>query len=91
MTGVDPAAPYRGLYGSRKDARSHLRQAGGFSRVFGNSGMKEIPGGLAARGDVLQLGAFSLGLIALDGRRVIVLARQLTMTVPDLKGRAWHV
>lgn len=91
MTGIDPAARYRGRYRSRAQARALLKEAGGYSAVFQNCGMKEIPMARAQRGDVVQLSRFGLGLMALDGQRAYTVGEEgLVLVTPQFQGKAWR-
>jgi hypothetical protein len=103
MTGVDPAAEFRGRYDSARTAGQLIRRSYGAhsvaaiaAGVAARFGMREVPMRLAGRGDVVLIRRkrdSSLGLVALDGAHVIVLAGSVGMArVPRFAGhRAWAV
>jgi hypothetical protein len=103
MTGIDPGAEFRGEYDSAVDAamlmrlRYDARSLGAMvEAVAARQGMREVPVQHAKRGDVMLIKRpkdASLGLLALDGSRVIVLAGSRGMrTIPRFAAaRAWAV
>lgn len=95
MTGVDPAAEFRGRYDSAESAR-----ALGSVRVIAEGtaaryAMPETPILHARRGDVALIRrgrGYSLGVMALDGRHVMVAGARGVLRVPRLSAcRAWMV
>ena len=82
MTDTDPAAWFRGRYHNRREARAVMKERAGTSRfadffaaMAQEYGMKEVPVLEAHRGDVVLVEAesfCSLGLISLDGQRIIL-------------------
>lgn len=101
MTGVDPAQPFRGRYSSRKEARAAIREIGGESqftrfieRITAKQGMREVAVLSARRGDVILIaneGRRSVGIVALDGKSILMLAEGIE-SIPLGKGlRAWRV
>jgi hypothetical protein len=101
MTGVDPAAGYRGTYSSRAGARDALLAYCGtasvraFAEAFtARHGMRETTILQARRGDVALIKRsrdFSLGLVALNGREIVVVSRGLSMRPLSVAARAWNV
>jgi hypothetical protein len=102
MTGVDPAAGYRGAYSSRAGARRALLAYCGTAsvRTFAETftatyGMRETTPFHAHRGDVALIRRsrdYSLGLVALNGREVLVLSpRGLHGLSLSAAVRAWNV
>ena len=91
-TGTDPARSFRGLYHSRSDGRKLLRGAGGIAAIAAAHGMVEVSVNHAKRGDVVMLTGSSLGLVALNGRDVLVIGEEGLKAVPrGLAMRAWSV
>lgn len=80
MTGVDPAASFRGHYTSRAEAFDLMREAGGFEpfidQLATKLGLTEVSPLFAGRGAVVLAnggpGGRVLGLIALNGREVLM-------------------
>ena len=102
MTGVDPAADFRGSYSSRAEARRALIAHVGSASVeavveavTAKHGMPETGVLHARRGDVALIERsrdFSLGLVALNGRDIaLASARGLWAVALSLAVRAWHV
>ena len=102
MTGVDPAANFRGAYSSRAEARRALiAQVGSSSveaaveAVTAKHGMRETGVLHARRGDVVLIARsrdFSLGLVALSGRDIALASSRGLWTIPLSSAvRAWHV
>lgn len=95
MTGVDPALAFRGKYDSAKAARLLGSVKAVSEAVAARYGMPEVSIRHARRGDVALIKRgrdYSLGLIALDGRRVLVAGARGVLTVPRLLAtRAWMV
>ena len=103
MTGVDPAAPFRGTYSSRVACRRAMIAYCGSASVRAvaealfatDYGMPESATLRARRGDVALIQRsrdFSLGLIALNGRELTVaFSRGLGKAPLSAAVRAWHV
>lgn len=103
MTGVDPAAGFRGNYSSRTEALVAIRAYSGkrsllalTERITSEMKMREVPALLAGRGDVVLIrrakADVSLGLIALNGRSILTVSRGGLCAVPlSLALRAWRV
>lgn len=101
MTGVDVASPFRGRYGSRKQASRALEMFAGrpsveavTERVTKEHGMPEIPPALAQRGDVVLLPRahdYSLGLVGLSGDILAASAVGFEHAPLSLAIRAWRV
>jgi hypothetical protein len=104
MTGVDPAAVFRGTYSSRVEARRAVRAYGGTSvqvvveAITAQYGMPEAASVLhARRGDAVLIKRsrgrdFSLGLVALNGREVVLATSMGLWRMPvETAIRAWHV
>jgi hypothetical protein len=90
MTGVNPAEGFIGRYSTRRQARALLRLTGGIPAIAEEYGLVEIPVRKAKRGDVLQMGGQTLGLMSLNGRDALVLATRGLMGVPGKwAARAW--
>ena len=92
MTGVDPAASFRGNYSSSKGAAGQIRAFCGrpslkvlVEKICEQLGMPKIAPGLARRGDIALIKRprdYSVGIVGLDGRTVLVLARSGIVKVP---------
>lgn len=102
MTGTDPAAHFRGHYGSAKGAIAMMREMYGLrsvgdlvSAVAAEHGMVEVPVARARRGDVVLVKRprdFSLGLLALNGGQILGPQKVGLGAVPRFAGsRAWNV
>ena len=102
MTGVDLAADYRGTYSTRAGALRAIREQLGtrsIQAVAENAAavhnMPEVPVSHAHRGDMvlIQRGRdYSLGLVALNCRDVIVTSKRGLWRLPVSRAvRAWHV
>ena len=102
MTGIDLATSYRGEYSTRKGALRAIREQLGtasIQAVVENAAtvhhMLEVPVPLAHRGDMVLIARgreYSLGLVALNGRDVIVTSRRGLWRLPlSCAVRAWHV
>jgi len=95
MTGVDPGASVRGTYSSRAEARRYGSVEAAVEAVTARYGMPETPVLRARRGDVALAGnprSRSLGLVALDGRDVLLVSSEGLWRVPVLSAiRAWSV
>lgn len=80
MTGVDPALELRGQYHSRRDAYRLIRSVQEVAeKITSQLQMPEVPVLLARRGDVVRVQRprdSSLGLVALNGREIIVCRRE---------------
>jgi hypothetical protein len=103
MTGIDPASAFRGTYSSRVEARKAVRMYGTSVRaaveaVTDEYGMPEAESILhARRGDVALIRRsrgrdYSLGLVALNGREVLLTSSMGLWRMPlETAVRAWHV
>jgi len=102
MTGVDPAAVFRGRYRSRTEARQAIRELTGSRSiravvecVTASFGMAEIPVRCAQRGDAVLIersSDYSLALVALNGREMIAASSRGLWRLPLSQGvRAWRV
>lgn len=103
MTGVDLAADYRGRYRSREGAEECLRLTAGratvaaaMERAARGLGLAEVPVACAQRGDIVLLareaGDQSLGLVALDGRRIAAVSERGFLYLPvGRAARAWRI
>jgi len=95
MTGVDVAEEFRGRYKTRTEA---MRLAGSVlevtERVTSANAMPEIAPRSASRGDVVLIKhkrSFLLGVVALNGRAALSLARNSIVTFPmSSVVRAWR-
>jgi hypothetical protein len=97
MTGVDPAASLRSVYSSPREAIQTLRARGLRSvealveSVTTEYRMPETPVTCAQRGDV-ALVRHSLGLVAMNGREVLLASQKGLWRVPlSMASRAWRV
>ena len=93
MTGVDPAARFRGTYHTFEQSRMMTRGSvrATVAATCAENGMEEVPVTLARRGDV-ALVKRSLGLVALNGREVILTSSKGLWRVPlSMAARAWRV
>ena len=102
MTGVDLAASYRGKYSTRTGALHVISERTGTASILAvaeNSAaahhMPEIPVLHAHRGDMVVVARgrdYSLGLVALNGRDVIVTSKRGLWRLPLSHAvRAWQV
>lgn len=102
MTGDDLAAEYRGRYSSRRAAFLELRKRAGKAsvqvvaeRAAAAFGMRETDAGRAQRGDMVLLrffNSYSLGLVALNGREIVIARARGLWRVPLSKAiRVWNV
>ena len=102
MTGVDLAASYRGQYSTRTGAFHIIGEQIGtasIQAVAANAAaahnMREVPVPRAHRGDMVLVGRgrdYSLGLVALNGRDVIVASKRGLWRLPLSRAvRAWQV
>ena len=102
ITGIDLAAPYRGKYSNRKGALHAIREqlgTGSIQAVAANAAaahhMPEVSVFRAHRGDMVLIARgrdYSLGLVALNGRELIVTSRRGLWRLPLSRAiRAWHV
>jgi hypothetical protein len=92
MTGIDPAAGYRGTYSSRAQSRRFGPLQAHVGAVCAKHGMQEAPVALAQRGDVVMVGRRQLGLVALNGREAVLTSSAGLWRVPlGSAVRAWHV
>jgi hypothetical protein len=100
MTGVDLAAPFRGRYGTRANARKALGQYGGFpaslekamDRAAHDHGMAEVSVNFAGRGDLVLIPRsqdFALGLAY--GADILVPSYRGYLDIPlQSASRAWR-
>ncbi len=102
MTGVDLAAPYRGKYSNRAGALHAISEQLGTASILAvaeNAAaahhMPEVPVPHAHRGDMVVVARgrdYSLGLVALNGRDVIVSSKRGLWRLPLSRAvRAWQV
>jgi uncharacterized protein YfcZ (UPF0381/DUF406 family) len=96
MTGVDPAAAFRGTYSSRAQARRAYGSVQELAEaVTAKHGMPESPVLHARRGDVALIKRnrdYSLGLVAMNGLDIVLASSRGLWRVPvSLAVRAWHV
>jgi uncharacterized protein DUF6950 len=102
MTGADVAERFRGRYRSRKEALESVKEYTGKASVrsiaetlFRKYGMCEVRVLCAQRGDAVLVRRghdYSLGLMALDGKAIVGLAKQGLLRWPlDRAVRAWRV
>jgi hypothetical protein len=100
MTGTDLAARFRGQYHSRKEAlalaKSHTGKV--TLRPFFEWALRELPQApvpCAQRGDIVlvrRAGDVSLGIVSLDGRTILAVAKEGLLRLPLHLGiRAWRV
>lgn len=102
MTGIDPAASFRGLYSSRKEAMAILKERYGNPSVWdvargvtGEMKLEECLPTLARRGDLVLIPRktdYSLGIVDLTGR-IAVLHRSEGIVRMSIEAAqiAWHV
>ena len=102
MTGIDLATSYRGEYSTRKGALRAIREQLGTASIQAVAAdsaakhhMPEIPVPHAHRGDMVLIARgrdYSLGLVALNGRDVVVASKGGLWRLPlSLAVRAWRV
>ena len=102
MTGIDPAAAFRGSYSSQVEARRAVRAYGTtvqavVEAVAVQYGMPETGVLHARRGDVALLRRncgrdYSLGLVALNGYEIVLTSSMGLWRMPVATAvRAWHV
>ncbi len=102
MTGVDPAHEFRDNYASRGEAYRSIEAATGaksvqaiVASITAKLQMPEIPVPCAQRGDVVLVQRardFSLGLVALNGREIVVCRARGLCRIPMSHAiRAWRV
>lgn len=101
MTGVDIAADLRGRYASRREAYAFLKAYSGrpsiravAEQVAATHGMQQVPITYARRGDMALIPRardYSLGIVSLTGKEIVVLRSRTLMTLPLSYGLlAWH-
>lgn len=95
VTGVDIAAEFRGKYGSRREAYDLIRSVRLVAeRVAALHGMQQVPITYARRGDMALIPRardYSLGIVSLTGKEIVVLRSRKLMTLPLSYGLvAWH-
>lgn len=92
MTGTDIAAGFRGRYETRAAGRRLLAAAGGVEALARGAGMREVAPAMASRGDVAHVRWGALGLVALNGRKVLGPAEigLVEMEIPA-GGRIWRI
>ena len=84
MTGTDPAEPYRGVYSDEASAVSAIKEKYKDLKelaedISAKHGMQEVGKFFGQRGDAALLntpGGWTLGVVALDGRTIIVPAKK---------------
>jgi uncharacterized protein DUF6950 len=102
MTGADLAEGFRGTYNSRSTAYALLKaNFGGPSvRAFAQyaaakHGMEQVAISYGRRGDMALIRRardYSLGIISMTGKEIVVLRARTLMTIPLSYGLlAWHV
>jgi hypothetical protein len=96
ISGVDIAAEFRGKYGSRREAYDLIRSVRLVAeRVATIHGMQQVPITYARRGDMALIPRardYSLGIVSLTGKEIVVLRSRTLMTLPLSYGLvAWHV
>jgi uncharacterized protein DUF6950 len=102
MTGADVAERFRRRYTTRKEALEAVKEYTGKASVraivealFREHGMREVPVLCGQRGDAVLVKRgrdYSLGLIALDGKEIIALAKDSLLRWPLSRAvRAWRV
>jgi hypothetical protein len=103
MTGVDLAAPYRGRYESQVQAYEQILAqtgrktlSGAVEQITSQFSMRKLETvALAGRGDVILIKRgrdYSLGVVSLNGRQVIVVSSFGLVSIPLARGlRAWRV
>ena len=88
MTGVDPAQWFRGRYHSRAEARGAMLEYCGTARIgaffalmAASFAMSEVPVLMGRRGDMVLVehdGRRSLGILAMDGMRCIIVGESVS-------------
>ena len=101
MTGVDIAAPFRGKYRTYREALKLIRMLCGdwplecvAAKIAAEHGMAEIPVAQAQRGDMVLVNNGRrpvMGIVALNGRELIVVSDRLTRAPMSAARRAWRV
>ena len=101
MTDVDVAAPFRGQYGSRREAYRAIKAYAGRAsveavteQVTAEHAMPEVSPLRARRGDVVLLRRpkdFSLAIVGLDGAILAAVARGFERIPSSFAVRAWRV
>lgn len=102
MTGTDIAIGFRGRYRTRKEALEAVREYTGkvsiraiAETLFRENGLREVPVLSAQRGDAVLVKRgrdWSLGLIALDGKTIVALAKNSLLRWPLSQAvRTWRV
>ena len=101
MTGVDIAASFRGEYRTYRDALKLMRRRCGdwpleitVEKVAEEYGMAEIAVARAQRGDMVLASngrRLVMGIVALNGRELIVLSHRLMRAPMSAARRAWRV
>ena len=102
MTGVDLADSYRGAYANRAGALQAIGEQLGTASIQSVAAhaaaahhMPEVPVPHAHRGDMVLVARgrdYSLGLVALNGREVIVTSKRELWRLPlSCAVRAWRV
>lgn len=94
MTGVDPAAAWRGRYRTAADGLNWLRVAG-YADPFALAGalFEEVPAAFAQIGDLAEVpGEDGPALGVVQGAAIYVIRREGLATVPlTTASRAWRV
>lgn len=102
MTGIDPAASFRGLYSSRKQAMTILKERYGNPSVWGVARgvtgelhLEECAAPMARRGDLVLIPRktdYSLGIVDLSGRIAVLHRSEGIVRMPiEAAQIAWHV
>lgn len=96
MTGVDPAVRLRGKYRSIAEARQLVGSVRAVAEGYAAQlKMPEIGVMHARRGDLVLIErprAYSLGLVALDGKHLLVAGARGIVKIPRIRAcRAWMV
>lgn len=100
LTGLDVAAPFRGLYGDKATALRVLAKYNGVEgiaqMVAREHGFDEIPPLMAGRGDVVSVetleAGVALAVVDLDGRSILAIAPAGPRHAPlQAARRAWRI
>lgn len=101
MTGTDIAAEYRGKYQSRRTGYDLLKAHFGkpsvrafAEQIATKHGLQQVTSSYARRGDMVLIPRardYSLGIVSLTGKEIVVLRSRTLMTIPLAYGLlAWH-
>jgi hypothetical protein len=93
LTGVDPAAAYRGTYTNEQEARVILDRLGGVEAIAEASGFKEVGLLYAQRGDVVSFqGPIEIAIGICVGKWIYFAGKIGLVQQPLASGRrAWRV